>query len=421
MLLLFFQLDNHEQPQELLSTESPCKDIGYGQVVVAMEVDKDDYANPPLALDQEVSPEQLSFIFNDYCGTLSSQIPKFVNKEVQTDICMKTYSDASTQVEFNYTNSSMQTTFIETKSVGLQVQRPDITFEDVSGRKSDLMFYTGIPCPGTFQVLFDEMDDVYDSTSTGQISNGRPRSLRKIDEFFMVLMRLRLGLLIEDIAQRFHISKSTCSEILNHWITYLSLKLSFLIPWPSGQDIAKRLPTKFKRYPRCRVIIDCTEIFTQTPQSLQYKTLLYSHYKSHMTYKSLIGIDPTGTITFVSDLWAGSISDKQLTKNCGILEMLESGDQIMANKGFLISDLTVEKGVELVIPPLKNKKFMRTEIEETRRIANLRIYVEMAIARVKNFKILQVVMPITMSQQASQIWKICAALTNLQPGLVKSD
>ena len=234
-------------------------------------------------------------------------------------------------------------------------------------------------------------------------------------------MWLRLGLLIEDIAQRFHISKSTCSEILNHWITYLSLKLSCLITWPSGQDIAKRLPTKFKRYPRCRVIIYCTEIFTQTPQSLQYKTLLYSHYKSHMTYKSLIGIDPTGTITFVSDLWDGTISDKQLTKNCGILEMLESGDQIMADKGFLISDLTVEKGVELVIPPLKNKKFMRTEIEETRRIANLRIYVEMAIARVKNFKILQGVMPITLSQQASQIWKICAALTNLQPRLVKSD
>jgi len=48
---------------------------------------------------------------------------------------MKTYSDDSTQVEFNYTNSSMQTTLIETRSIGLHVQRPDITFEDVSGRK----------------------------------------------------------------------------------------------------------------------------------------------------------------------------------------------------------------------------------------------------------------------------------------------
>jgi len=73
--------------------------------------------------------------------------------------------------------------------------------------KSDLMFYTGIPCPGIFQVLFDGMDDVYDSTSTGQTSIGRPRSFRKMVVFCRVLMRLRLGLLIEDIAQRFHISK----------------------------------------------------------------------------------------------------------------------------------------------------------------------------------------------------------------------
>ena len=107
----------------------------------------------------------------------------------------------------------------------------------------------------------------------------------------------------------------------------------------------------------------------------------------------MIGIDPTGTITFVSDLWVGSISDLQLTKNFGILEMLESVDQTMADKGFFISDLTAEKGVELVIPPLKNKQFMRTEIEETRMMANLRIYVEIAIARVKNVKILQGVMP----------------------------
>jgi len=84
-------------------------------------------------------------------------------------------------------------------------------------------------------------------------------------------MRLGLGLLIEDIAQRFHISKSTCSEILNHWITYLSLKLSFLILWPSGQDIAKRLPTKFKRCPRCRVIIDCTFLLKQKTNKKQNK------------------------------------------------------------------------------------------------------------------------------------------------------
>ncbi|WAQ98080.1 hypothetical protein MAR_022453 [Mya arenaria] len=38
-------------------------------------------------------------------------------------------------------------------------------------------------------------------------------------------MRLRLGLLLEDLARRFHVSKSTCSNITNQWISYMSVKL----------------------------------------------------------------------------------------------------------------------------------------------------------------------------------------------------
>lgn len=413
------QIDDDDYASSHTETESTT------DVEIPMEVDSSTedeiYSNPHLVLEQEKSVEEISLIFNDYCGTaLQSQNPMHLNKEIQTELCMKILVDASTQTDKQYKETSSQTFMPEKNSIGLQVTRPDIAFEDIEKDKNDVMFYTGIPNAGTFYTLFDEMNDMYENAEKdGQM--GRPRVLRKIDEFFLVLIRLRLGLLIEDLSQRFHISKSTCGDIINKWITYLSVKLSFLTPWPSKHVIQKTLPGKFQRYPRCRVIIDCTEIFTQTPQSLQYKSLMYSHYKSHMTYKSLLGISPNGVITFASDLWVGSISDKQLTKACGILDLLEPGDQLMADKGFLISDLTTERGVELVIPPLKNKKFMRREIEETRRIANLRIYVEMAIARVKNFRILQGVMPITLSQQASQIWKICVGLTNLQPPLVNKN
>ena len=51
------------------------------------------------------------------------------------------------------------------------------------------------------------------------------------------------------------------------------------------------------------------------------------------------------------DLWTESISDKQLTKACRILDLCEPGDAIMTDKGFLISDLTSVKGVKLIIPP----------------------------------------------------------------------
>ena len=70
----------------------------------------------------------------------------------------------------------------------------------------------------------------------------------------------------------------------------------------------------------------------------------------------------------------------------------------MADKGFLISDLTTTKGVHLIIPPFKRKKkpLSKSEVQQTRDIANLRIHVEREMERIKNFRILQGIMPITM-------------------------
>ena len=46
-----------------------------------------------------------------------------------------------------------------------------------------------------------------------------------------------------------------------------------------------------------------------------------------------------GAINFVSDGYPGSYSDKEITKDCKVLEQLTVGDSLMADKGFLIHDL----------------------------------------------------------------------------------
>ena len=43
--------------------------------------------------------------------------------------------------------------------------------------------------------------------------------------FFLVLIRLRLGLMEQDLADRFEISQSTVSRIIITWINFLFLKL----------------------------------------------------------------------------------------------------------------------------------------------------------------------------------------------------
>ena len=54
--------------------------------------------------------------------------------------------------------------------------------------------------------------------------------------------------------------------------------------------------------------------------------------------EGLVGITPSGVCSFVSDLYTGSISDKEIIIQSGFLDKLSKGDGVMADKGFLIQD-----------------------------------------------------------------------------------
>lgn len=60
---------------------------------------------------------------------------------------------------------------------------------------------------------------------------------------------------------------------------------------------------------------------------------------SHNTCKILVGISTSGVVTFLSKLWGGNTSDKQIVKESGLLNLLESADSVMGDKGFAIQDL----------------------------------------------------------------------------------
>jgi len=193
--------------------------------------------------------------------------------------------------------------------------------------------------------------------------------------------------------------------------------------WASRQDVDINMPQAFKDlYPRTRVILDCTEIFMQTPSSLLLQSQLYSTYKSHTTLKGLVGISPHGAVTFVSSLFSGSISDKEITRCSGILDLLEKEDVVMADKGFDIEDLLASKGAKLNIPPFLEKKgqFSISEVQETKAIASCRIHVERAIRRIKEFHIFDSPLPLNMLGTIPQLYTVSCLLTNFQGPLIKN-
>lgn len=175
----------------------------------------------------------------------------------------------------------------------------------------------------------------------GTARPGRKRKMSTFLEFIMTLVRLRLNLPLMLLADLFHVSTSKVSEITTTWICYLHQTLvPALLIWPSQAQVRASLPKEFSKYfPQTRAVIDCTEFYVDKPanKTEQYQT--YSSYKSHNTYKCLVAVNPNCAFTFISDLWSGNVSDKFITEKSGFLDLVESGDHIMADRGFRIEEL----------------------------------------------------------------------------------
>ena len=235
-------------------------------------------------------------------------------------------------------------------------------------------------------------------------------------------MRLRFGILNEDLADRFGVSTTTCSTTFKTWIRLLRILLGdALVKWLPREAIRDHLPDIYRKagHHNLRCIIDCTELFVERPKALDLQAQTWSDYISHNTIKFLIGISPNGYITFISDCYTGRASYKFICNDSGFYDLLERDDEIMADRGFQIKELMLNY-CSLSVPPGARVKsqMTTTECKRTKDVANIRIHVERAINRIKTYRIFKSVLPITMLHHADEIVRTCAALCNLKPPLI---
>ena len=321
------------------------------------------------------------------------------------------------------------------------LQNQVFTIERFQSSDASIHFYTGFPNWKVFMSVFRYLNpgdmgenitywlssrknvsaSVYEELAANGSKKGRSRSLRPIDEYFLVMCRLRQGFPEEHLSHLFDISTSTVSRIFISWINFMYLRLGQLNIWPTRQVINETMPEDFKqKYSSTRVIIDCTEVRCQMPSSLHLNGELFSNYKHHTTLKGLIGISPGGAITFISQLYTGSISDREIVVRSGLLDLpLQDGDSVMADKGFTIEDL-LPLGVSLNIPPFlgSSNQMPAQDVVRTQEIASLRIHVERAINKIKNFHIWDGVVPLHQFGVVNQMWAVCAILCNAQPNII---
>ena len=254
---------------------------------------------------------------------------------------------------------------------------------------------------------------------TGDISNGRPRSaLTLYEEMLLTLVRIRRGYDTRHVAYLFGVSQSVTSKIFLSWCKLLANALKHVLVWPSKELVSHNMPESFQLYPRTRVIIDTTEFHVEKPFRSHAQKLTWSNYKHANTFKLLVGIMPSGAITFLSRLYSGCISDMHITEQSGLLNKLDEGDDVMADRGFNIRHLLLTHKCTLNIPAFSHgKRLSMKGVKRSRRIASVRIHVERAIRRMKTFKLISGVIPLKLRFSMDNIITIVAALCNLQPRL----
>ncbi|XP_035513382.1 uncharacterized protein si:dkey-56d12.4 [Morone saxatilis] len=258
----------------------------------------------------------------------------------------------------------------------------------------DAFLYTGLSLK-TFHILVSTLE-VY-------ASNAFPMSVQ--DQVLMTLMTLKSDRLIGDLSRQFHISQSMASKIFSYWIDRLEEVLLPLIPWLPKETIQATSPEAFKKnFPNTTCILDCSEILFQKPK------VVNSSKESDHKVKYLVAIAPCGLIMFISPAYGGRCSDKFISIDSGILDHLKPGDEVMADQGFNIKKLLLDRGVKLVMASCTKKRGQLPE--------EVRVHVGRAISRLKVYKILSEVVSSTMAPKIDKILRICAALVNLRPDLI---
>uniref|UniRef100_A0AAR2IUP2 THAP-type domain-containing protein n=1 Tax=Pygocentrus nattereri TaxID=42514 RepID=A0AAR2IUP2_PYGNA len=248
-----------------------------------------------------------------------------------------------------------------------------------SGSDEDIRFYTSHPSTKWFgsqeqrlQLRRMKMCLIHECQGYDNIfflPKKQQQVLQPVDEFFLFLVHLSVGLKERDLGHRFNIHPSTVIRIISTWTNFLYTPLGSVCIWLSPEDVKKNLPSEFQDYPDTQVILDCIELRCQTPSSALLQSEMYSTYKSHCTMKGLVGIAPHGAVTFVSSLYAGSVSDKELFKQSGLAKLLTEEMAVMVDKGFLITDCVKCK---VYCPPFLSKQSQMPayQVTETQSIAH---------------------------------------------------
>jgi hypothetical protein len=273
--------------------------------------------------------------------------------------------------------------------------RVEFPFRLIADNEQTLKFYTGFSSKQSFKSFLDLIGPKYYEARLKENSENvqylRKQYIACEEQLMLILCRLRLGLMHNDLAYRFNISMTTISRIVPFWTKLLS---SVLVEESHRLD-KEQTPDGLDRR-RNKIILECHEIFFEsTPQ---VKVVDLTGKKVYGRAKALIEVSANGFVYNVSDLFPAHISDKEIIESCKFCETGEGSEGL--RMGYAAEKKAKEKG---------NEKKGRIG-----RFTALQTHIQRILGFIKGFKILKGTFPNSVFSQAqvNTLWKICCFLIN---------
>ena len=223
-----------------------------------------------------------------------------------------------------------------------------------------ILYYTGFKNYKQFMLLYSALRPCVNHLPVNC-------HLKPQDQLFMTLIKWRLANDDFKLSSLFDLPEKVVAKVFVCWTNYLFYQLSEIDFWPSREIVSETMPMQFKaQFPTTRVFNDATEVPIQKPGHIGNQSASYLSYKNTNTVKVLVGCTPRGLVSFVSDAYGGSTSDRQICERSDLIgkHLFNAGDSIMADRGFDVQDLFATKNVHVNSPSF----LTASEVVKDRRI-----------------------------------------------------
>lgn len=278
-----------------------------------------------------------------------------------------------------------------------------LRYDWLRGKPTQFQHLTGLSV-GTFDALVKEVTPRWERAERRRrtrpyrqraIGGGHPYALRALeDKLLLVLVFLRTYPTYAFLGLLFGLHLSNVERLIRRMLPILrdATGKPFTLPKPrKGRQRITSLEEFLVQFPDLKdLAVDATEQATRRPQKAAEQRRHFSGKRKRHTLKTQLLVSRrTGRILHVSETVPGSIHDKTLLEQSGVLTRLPRGAIVRGDLGYLgVARDHPRLDVRLPRRKWRGRPRRAADIRRNRTLARQRIVVEHTIRRCKIFRVL---------------------------------